>query len=100
MEALDVDLKDRAVIGADGNALGQVAALIVDTGSWAVTGIRVRLRGNVAEQVGVGHGLFRASTIDVPVQRVQSVGDALVLTVSAPGLRQDQTAAPESGGAP
>lgn len=87
MDITDVELRDRTVIGADGNAIGQVAGLIVDPGAWSVKEVRVRLRRDVAEQVGVGRSLFRASTIDVAVDHVQSVGDAVVLTVSAGGLR-------------
>ncbi len=87
MEITDVELRDRTVIGADGNAIGEVAAMIVDSDSWSVKAVRVRLRREVAEQVGVSHSLFRASTVDVAVDHVQSVGDAVVLTVSAGGLR-------------
>lgn len=86
MEITDIELHDRTVIGADGNAIGQVAALILDPNSWSVKSVRIKLRGNVADQVGVGHSLFRASTVEVPVGQVQSVGDALVLTVSASAL--------------
>jgi sporulation protein YlmC with PRC-barrel domain len=97
MEITDIELHDRTVIGADGNALGQVAAIIVDPDSWSVKALRIKLRGNVAEQVGVSHSLFRASTVDVPVERVQSVGDALVLTVSASALRSDAGATADAG---
>lgn len=97
MEMTDIELRDRTVIGADGNAIGQVEAIVVDPDSWSVRSIRIKLRGNVADQVGIGHSLFRASTVDVPVQRVQSVGDALVLTVSAAGLLPN---APAAAGAP
>ncbi len=87
MGMTDVELRDRTVIAADGNAIGQVAAIVVDPDSWSVKAVRIRLRREVAEQLGIGHSLFRASTIDVGVDHVQSVGDALVLTVSAGGLR-------------
>jgi sporulation protein YlmC with PRC-barrel domain len=87
METTDVELRDRTVIGADGNAIGQVAAMIVDADSWAVKALRIKLRNNVADQAGVGHSLFRASTIDVPIDHIQSVGDTVVLTVSVDGLR-------------
>jgi sporulation protein YlmC with PRC-barrel domain len=89
METSDLELRDRTVIGADGNAIGQVAALILDSDSWSVKGLRIKLRSHVAEQVGLGRSLFRSSTVDVPVDHVQSVGDAVVLTVSAGGLRDD-----------
>ena len=36
MEITDIELHDRTVIGADGNALGQVAAIIMDPDSWSV----------------------------------------------------------------
>jgi sporulation protein YlmC with PRC-barrel domain len=87
METSDVELRDRTVIGADGNAIGQVAAMIVDADSWAVKALRIKLRNNVADQAGVGHSLFRASTIDIPIDHIQSVGDTVVLTVSVDGLR-------------
>jgi sporulation protein YlmC with PRC-barrel domain len=100
MEITDIELRDRTVIGADGNAIGQVAALIVDPDGWSVKSVRIKLRRNVADQVGVGHSVFHASTVDVPVRQVQSVGDALVLTVSAAGLRSDasgEAGAPAGG---
>ena len=88
MEITDAELRDRTVIGADGNAIGQVAAIIVDPTSWSVTAVRIKVRSEVAEQVGLAHSLFRASTFDVPIDHVQSVGDAVVLTVSARDLRR------------
>ena len=87
METTDVELRDRTVIGADGNAIGQVAAMVLDADAWAVKAIRIKLRDIAADQAGIGHSLFRASTIDVPVDHVQSIGDTVVLTVSARGLR-------------
>ncbi|HVY39858.1 MAG TPA: PRC-barrel domain-containing protein [Polyangia bacterium] len=95
MEITDVDLRDRTVIGADGNAIGQVVAVILDSDAWSVKAVRIKLRSNVAEQVGADHSLFRAGTIDVATDHVQSVGDAVVLTVSADGLRGAKSAAPQ-----
>ena len=90
MEITDAELRDRTVIGADGNAIGQVAAIIVDAATWSVKAIRIKLRSDVAEQAGVAHSLFRASTFDVPIDHVQSVGDAVVLTVSSRDLRRSE----------
>jgi sporulation protein YlmC with PRC-barrel domain len=97
METTDVELRDRTVIGADGNAIGQVAAIIVDAASWVVKAVRIKLRDTAADQAGIGHSLFRASTIDVPVDHIQSIGDAVVLTVSARGLRPAESGAHEQG---
>ena len=52
METTDVELRDRTVIGADGNAIGQVAAMIVDAGSWVVKALRIKLRDIAADQRG------------------------------------------------
>ena len=87
------ELHGRTVIAADGTAIGQVATLVVDVETWSVTALRVRLRSDVAGQVGLGRGFFRATTVDVPVSRIQSVGDALVLAVPVSGLHKDVLAA-------
>jgi sporulation protein YlmC with PRC-barrel domain len=92
MDMTDADLRDRTVIGADGNAIGQVAAIILDSETWSVKAVRIKLRANVAEQVGAGHSLFHASMIDVATAHVQSVGDAVVLSISADGLRGGESA--------
>jgi sporulation protein YlmC with PRC-barrel domain len=97
METTDVELRDRTVIGADGNAIGQVAAMIVDADSWTVKAVRIKLRDTAADQAGIGHSLFRASTIDIPVDHIQSIGDTVVLTVSARGLRPAEGGAHDQG---
>ena len=86
MRVSDVELRGRTVIGSDGNAIGEVLAILLDNETWSVTGLRLRLRGQVASQIGVDHSLFRPSTIEVPISQIQSVGDAVVLSVPASGL--------------
>ncbi len=86
MKVSDVELRGRTVIGADGNAIGEVVAVLLDNESWSVTGLRLRLRGHVASQIGVDHSLFRPSTVEVPISQIQSVGDAVVLNIPAAGL--------------
>jgi len=93
MRVSDVELRGRTVIGSDGNAIGEVLAILLDNETWSVTGLRLRLRGQVASQIGVDHSLFRPSTIEVPISQIQSVGDAVVLSVAASGL-SSQAAAP------
>ncbi len=83
MEISDEELRGRTAIGADGKAVGEVIGLAVDTQSWTIKALRLRLRNEVAQQMGVDHSLFRAGTVDVPVDQVQSVGDAVVLSVPA-----------------
>jgi len=93
MRLSDGDLRGRTVIGADGNAIGEVLAILFDNESWSVTGLRLRLRGNVASQIGVDHSLFRPSTVEVPISQIQSAGDAVVLSVPASALGDQHAAA-------
>jgi hypothetical protein len=45
-------------------------------------------RNNVADQLGATRGMFHAGTLEIPIRMVQSVGDAIVLSVAAHELRQ------------
>lgn len=76
------------MIAADGQAIGEVAALFLDSDAWRVESLRIKLRKEVADQLGATRGLFHAGTLELPVRMVQSVGDAVVLSVLALELRQ------------
>jgi sporulation protein YlmC with PRC-barrel domain len=93
MRLSDGELRGRTVIGADGNAIGEVVGIVLDNETWSVTGLRLRLRGHVASQLGVDHSIFRPSIVEVPVGQVQSAGDAVVLTVPASSLGEHQASA-------
>ncbi len=87
MRLSDENLRGRTVIGADGLAVGEVETLFLDSDAWRIESIRVKLRKEVADQLGAPHSIFRAGTVEVPVRLVQSVGDAVVLSVAVDGLR-------------
>ena len=93
MRQTDVELRGRTVIGADGNAIGEVLGIVFDNETWSVTALRLRLRGQVASQIGVDHSLFRPSTVEVPINQIQSAGDAVVLSVPASALGDQHAAA-------
>jgi sporulation protein YlmC with PRC-barrel domain len=95
MQVSDESLRGRTVIAADGQAIGEVAAVFMDTSKWLIVAIQVKLNKSAAEQLGATSGLFRAATLDLPVRLIQSVGDAIVLTVPTPGLRQNLAEAAE-----
>ena len=98
MSMSDDELRGRTVIAADGNALGEVTGLVLDSQRWAIEALRVRLRSHVADQVGAARGLVHAGSVDIPVRLVQSTGDAVVLNARAEDLRalvaKDQPPAP------
>ena len=98
MRLSDENLRGRTVIGADGRAVGEIAALFLDSDGWVVESLHVKLRKDVADQLGASRTVFHAGTIELPTRLVQSVADAVVLTVPVDGLRdvlpgQDQAAA-------
>lgn len=87
MRLSDETLRGRTVIASDGLAVGQVAALFLDSDGWTVESLLVALRREVADRLGVGRNVFRPGTLEIPTSVVQSVGDAVVLSVGVDALR-------------
>ena len=83
----DEGLHGRTVITSDGLAIGAVTVLFVDSEAWRVESLQVRLHKEVADRVGAARGMFHAGTVEIPVRMVQSVGDAVVLSVTVDELR-------------
>ena len=88
MQISDEHLRGRTVIAADGQAIGEVAALFIDTSTWTIVALQIKLSKSVAEKLGAARGLLRAATLELPVRLVQSVGDAVLLSVPTLELRQ------------
>lgn len=93
----DESLRGRTVLSGDGVAIGDVARLILDPSNLRIEAIQVKLRKDAAERLGASRGWFRAHMIDIPAEQVQSIGDAVILTVPLEALRvpeQQQHAQP------
>lgn len=88
MRLSDENLRGRTVIGSDGLAIGEIAVLFLDSDAWRVESFQVRLRKDIADRLGAGRSMFRAGALEIPTSMVQSVGDAVVLSVSVDELRQ------------
>src|SRR5438067_208739 len=88
MRLSDENLRGRTVIAADGQAIGEVAALFLDSEAWGIQSLQVRLRKEIADRIGASRNLFHAGTVEIPIRLIQSVGDAVVLSVPVDGLRQ------------
>src|SRR5436853_7216572 len=93
MRLSDENLRGRTVISADGQAIGEITALFLDSDAWKIESLRVKLRNEVADQLGATRGMFHAGTLEMPIRMVQSVGDAIILSVPAQELRQVLSAA-------
>lgn len=84
----DAELVGRPVIATDGQAVGTVSALLLSTDAWNVGALRVKLRREIGDRLGATRGFFQAGSIEVSVQAVKSVGDAVLLAVDVEGLRR------------
>ena len=80
------DIRGLTIVGAGGDVIGELVTLCVDTESWRVESARVKLRKEVADRLGAERTLFQAGSIEIPVSMIQSVGDAVVLSVPSSGL--------------
>jgi len=88
MQVSDEHFRGRTVIAADGQAIGEVDALLIDTSSWSIVALQIKLNKAAAEQLGAVRRILRAATLELPVRMVQSVGDAVLLSVPTIELRQ------------
>src|SRR6187549_2647887 len=88
MRLSDENLRGRTVIASDGLALGEIAALFLDSDARRVESLQVKLRKDVADRLGADRSVFHAGVLEIPMRMVQSVGDAVVLSVAVDGLRQ------------
>ena len=88
MRLSDDTLRGRSVIASDGLVIGELAVLFVDCDAWRVESIQIKLRNEIADRLGADRSIFHAGALEVPVSMVQSVGDAVVLSVPVDGLRQ------------
>ncbi|QRN97063.1 PRC-barrel domain-containing protein [Archangium violaceum] len=88
MRLADDNLRGRTIIGADGQVIGEVAALFLDSETWRVESLQVKLDRAIADQLGASHSIFHAGTLEIPVRIVQSVGDTVVLSVVVDELRR------------
>jgi sporulation protein YlmC with PRC-barrel domain len=88
MRLSDDTLRGLTVISADGTAIGSVAELFVNSSDWRVESIRVELRKDVADRIGADRTMFHRGSIELPVSFIQSVSDAVVLSIEVEKLRE------------
>jgi sporulation protein YlmC with PRC-barrel domain len=99
MRLSDETLRGRTVIASDGLAVGQVAALFLNSDGWVIESLLVSLRREIADRLGVSRNVFRPGMVEISIPLVQSVGDAVVLSVGVDALRAGAGASTEEPGA-
>jgi sporulation protein YlmC with PRC-barrel domain len=89
MRLSDDDLCGRTVIASDGVLIGEISRVFVDSDTWRVESLKVKLYRDVADRLGASRSVFHAGMLEIPTRIVQSVGDTVVLSVAAESLRQE-----------
>jgi sporulation protein YlmC with PRC-barrel domain len=88
MRLSDENIRGRTVIAADGQVVGKITALFLESDAWRIESIQAKLGNDIADQIGADRSVFHAGTIEIPVRMVQSVGDTVVLSIPVDGLRE------------
>ena len=87
MRLTDENIRGRTIIAADGQVVGEITAVFLESDAWRVESLQVKLVKHIADQIGADRNMFHAGTLEIPVRIVQSVGDTVVLSVPVDGLR-------------
>jgi sporulation protein YlmC with PRC-barrel domain len=69
-------LSGKSVIGASGIIVGEVTGAEVDTSTWQLTHLKVKLSNQASEDLGFKKR-FRSSTVCMPVTLITAVGDVI-----------------------
>jgi sporulation protein YlmC with PRC-barrel domain len=96
MRLTDENIRRRTVVASEGMVVGEISALFLDSDAWRVESLQVKLRKDIADRLGANHGIFHAGVLEIPIGMVQSVGDAIILSVTVDELRQVLPGAVES----
>ena len=87
MQLSDDNLRGRTIIAADGQVVGRITAISLESDTWRVESLQAKLSKDIADQLGADRSLFHAGTLEIPVRIVQSVGDTVVLSVPLDGIQ-------------
>lgn len=91
------NIRGRKVISADALEIGEIVDIIVETVTWRVESLQVKVRKEAAEKIGVSRGVLRGGTFNLPVELIQSVGDSIVLSASSTELKNSLVQAKHAG---
>lgn len=82
------ELRGRMVLDATGDVLGRIKAPLVETESWLVDTLRVKLSRRVAGELGLAWSWWKPATMDIQTGLIHAAGDAIILRVSLAELRE------------
>ena len=75
----ETEIMGLRVVSQDGHVLGEVSGLVIDTTSWRVAELAVRLRRSALEPLRLNKPVLGTQTIKLPASEIAGVSDAVVL---------------------
>lgn len=87
MNISDEQIRGKAIIGSDGRVVGHVVSINIDGADLRVETLQVRLRKEIAHELGAHGTLLHGSRIELPASMIQSVGDTIVLSTTVGDLQ-------------
>ncbi len=86
--ASTAQLKGMTVLEAGGQVVGTLDELLVDMDSWTVTAIRLRVKREIAREIGASGSIFQSALLEIPIEMVAAARDAVILSVPLATLRE------------
>jgi sporulation protein YlmC with PRC-barrel domain len=86
--AITEQLKGKTVLEAGGQVVGTLDEIVIDTDALALWGIRLRLKREIAKEIGASGGILHGAVLDLPIEMVSAAGDAVILSVPLARLRE------------
>ncbi len=83
------DIMGLQVVTSSAKIIGEVKGAKIDTETWAIKFLNVRLTGDAAESLGLKKR-FRSSSICIPVSMVQAVAHVVTISRSIEELESSQ----------
>lgn len=87
MRISDQDVRGRHVISADGQIIGTVEGIYIDSADLRVDCIAVAVRKEAAEALGLTYSAFHRTHLEIAGNQIQSIGETVVLAVPIATLR-------------
>lgn len=73
------ELSGKDVISQDGREIGQVSDIALDSSSWRIDTLVVKLERDLLEAFHMKKPVFGTQTIQIPTSHVSGVGDKVIL---------------------
>ena len=83
------DIIGTKVVGQHGREVGVVRGAQIDTDSWRLVALRVKLDKGVLDDLSFRRSLLRGPSINIPADQISGISDVIVLKVPLGELKPE-----------